>query len=531
MKFFSRVMCFVLAAVLLVGALPMNVSAKGDIMYGIAFITGSSVRLRSDDSTGSRIVDTTNKNEVVVVIGKHGDWYKVIYDLKEGYMHGDYLDVKTVANAELGYGKINGNNVNLRSGAGTSYKKVTSGDKGEKAYIIGINNGWYQVIFKGQICFIRSDYLDLTEKPYENKSSSNSPKFYRGGKSTGTEPSAGALGGTNENAPSESTKPTEPTEPQNNNTSSSGSAAAADGLMYGIAFTTGSGLRLRSQANTSSKTLDSAAKNEVVVVISKHGEWCKVIYDLKEGYMHGDYLKVMTIGNSELGYGRINTSKVNFRSGAGTSHSVVASGSKGEKAYIIGINNGWYQVIFEGHICFVRSDYLDLTEKPYENKSSAKSPKFYRGGKSTGLAPSAEALGGSAGTSDSESVGGSATGNQIVSKAQQYLGVPYKWGGASPSGFDCSGFVYYVLNSLGIKASRTLKTMYTQGTEVSKSELQPGDIVFFKNTYKTGISHVGIYVGNGQFIHAPSSGKVVSYADLYSDYYINHYYGAVRFSK
>ena len=99
------------------------------------------------------------------------------------------------------------------------------------------------------------------------------------------------------------------------------------------------------------------------------------------------------------------------------------------------------------------------------------------------------------------------------------------------SGFDCSGFVYYVLRSLGFNVSRTLTAMYTQGTPVSKSSLQPGDVVFFQNTYKAGLSHVGIYVGNGQFIHAPSSGKVVSYTNLYTNYYIEHYYGAVRFAK
>ena len=73
--------------------------------------------------------------------------------------------------------------------------------------------------------------------------------------------------------------------------------------------------------------------------------------------------------------------------------------------------------------------------------------------------------------------------------------------------------------------------MYAEGTPVSKSELQPGDVVFFQNTYKPGLSHVGIYVGGGQFIHAPSSGKTVSYADLNSDYYVSHYYGAVRYTN
>ena len=542
MKSFIRFISLVLTVVLLCGSIPMTGFAKSDIIQGVAFITGSSVRLRKEAYTGSNILATTNKDEVVVVLSKHGDWYKVIYNLKEGYMHGDYLNVSTTKNVELGYGKINGSSVNLRSGAGTSYSKVARGNSGDKAYIIGVKDGWYQVIFGDDICYIRSDYLDLTEVPYENKASSKSPKFYRGGNSLGVTPGAAALNGstgaTNSGNDKEETKEENKTESnttQNNSTSGNAtSSATSDDIKYGIGFTTGSGLRLRSSASTSSKTIDSANKNEVVVVLAKVGEWYKVIYDLQEGYMHGDYLKVSTTENAELGYGKVNTTQVNLRSGPGTSYGVVDTASKGEKAYIIGINNGWYKVIYGQHVCYVRSDFLDLTEKPYENKSSSKSPKFYRGGNSLGTEPSAAALNGTTSSNTSSSGNDSSnkvTGAQIVALAKQNLGVPYKWGGTTPSGFDCSGFVYYVMNTLGIKISRTISTMYTQGTAVSKSELQPGDVVFFKNTYKTGLSHVGIYVGDGMFIHSPSSGKVVSYADLYSDYYTSHYYGAVRFTK
>ena len=516
----KRIVSFLLAMVLLVSAIPMSAFAAGDIMYGIGFITGSNVRLRSEADTDSKIIDTTNKNEVVAVISKSGDWYKVIYDLKEGYIHGDYLNVSTTANAELGYGKINGSGVNLRSGAGTSYSKVVRSSKGEKAYILGIKDGWYKVIFEGHICYIRSDYLDLTEIPYENNASKKSPKFFRGGQSTGTEVSAEAIGSTSGSS-SSGTAPT--------------TSSSSDGVMYGIGFVTGSGLRLRSAMSTDAKSLDSASKNEVVVVISKHGDWYKVIYDLQEGYMHGDYLKVSTTENAELGYGKVTASAVKVRSGAGTSYSEINKAKRGEKAYIIGIKDGWYKVIFEDTIGYIRSDYLELTEAPYENKSSSKSPKFFRGGKSTGTAVSAGALGGSTGSSSGSSSSGSsstgtAAGNKIVATAKQYLGVPYKWGGTTPSGFDCSGFVYYVLRSNGINVSRTQTAMYSEGKPVSKSNLQPGDLVFFQNTYKAGLSHVGIYVGNGQFIHAPSSGKVVSYADLNSDYYVAHYYGAARYT-
>lgn len=318
-------------------------------------------------------------------------------------------------------------------------------------------------------------------------------------------------------------------------------AFAQSEIKQGVAFVNASSLRLRSEPNTSSKTITCADRDEVVVVISKTGDWYKVIYNLQEGYMHSDYLKVMTAENVELGYGKVNGSAVNLRSGPSTANKVIAVSNKGDKAYIIGINAGWYKIIYGNDICYIRSDYLDLTEAPYENKASSKSPLFFRGGKSIGVAPSAAALSGnSSGSSASSSapasssgnlVSGKVTGQQIVNTANQYLGVPYVWGGASPSGFDCSGFVYYVLRSCGIPASRTLVTMISQGTQVEKSQLQPGDVVFFKDTYTTGISHVGIYVGGGQFIHAPHSGAVVSYSDLYSSYYVNHYYTAVRFTK
>ena len=552
MNFIKRSIAMLLILVLLCSTVPVTGYARGDIVQGVAFITGSSVRLRQGPGTDSTVITSTNKNDVVVVLDQVDDWYKVIYNLKTGYMHSDYLVVTDSENVELGYGRINGSSVNLRSGAGTGHTKVTRGNTGDRAYILGVQDGWYRVIFDGRICFIRSDYLDLTEVPYENQASSNSPKFYRGGKLIGKEPSAGALNGTTSPAPTPEAPTETPVEPPHSNPAPTpvppSSSATSKSVKYGIGFTTGSGLRLRSEATTSARIIDSANKNEVIVVLDKAGDWYKVIYDLQEGYMHGDYLRVNTAENAELGYGKVNGSGVNFRSSPDASGSVVATGNSGDKAYIIGINNGWYKVIFGEHVCYVRSDYLDLTEKPYENKASTKSPKFYRGGKSLGVTPSAGALNGASGGTSSGSgssssgtaspgtpsgsvQSGSVSGDQIVAKAKQYLGVPYQWGGASPSGFDCSGFVYYVMNNLGIKISRTINVMYTQGKAVSKSDLQPGDVVFFQNTYKEGLSHVGIYVGGGQFIHSPQSGQVVSFANLNSSYYVKHYYGAVRYTK
>ena len=109
-------------------------------------------------------------------------------------------------------------------------------------------------------------------------------------------------------------------------------------------------------------------------------------------------------------------------------------------------------------------------------------------------------------------------GHQIVSIAESLIGSPYRYGGATPSGFDCSGLVYYTHQQLDITVPRTTNQQAQYRPSKNLSAAQPGDILFFK-IYGNSISHVGIYKGNGQFIHAPKSGKYVSYASLNEPYW------------
>jgi cell wall-associated NlpC family hydrolase len=117
--------------------------------------------------------------------------------------------------------------------------------------------------------------------------------------------------------------------------------------------------------------------------------------------------------------------------------------------------------------------------------------------------------------------------DQILQTARSYMGVPYVWGGVSPSGFDCSGFTHYVFYQNGIVIPRNSADQYQQGTWVAKSQLLPGDLVFFE-TYKPGPSHVGIYMGGGKFIHASSGAEKVTISELGNPYYVQHYIGAKR---
>ena len=111
----------------------------------------------------------------------------------------------------------------------------------------------------------------------------------------------------------------------------------------------------------------------------------------------------------------------------------------------------------------------------------------------------------------------------VVGIAMQYLGVPYVWGGASPSGFDCSGFSMYVYAKMGVSLPHHAASQYGLGTPVSKDQLQAGDLVFFN-----GLGHMGIYIGGGQFIHAPHSGDVVKISSLSDSWYARTWVGARR---
>lgn len=119
-------------------------------------------------------------------------------------------------------------------------------------------------------------------------------------------------------------------------------------------------------------------------------------------------------------------------------------------------------------------------------------------------------------------------GDGVVRSALSFRGTPYRMGASGRGAFDCSGFTSYLFRKAGSPLPRTAAQQFTKGVPIGKDHLRPGDLVFFKNTYKRGVSHVGVYVGDGLFVHASSAGGGVVVDRLRKPYYLNHWAGARR---
>lgn len=283
--------------------------------------------------------------------------------------------------------------------------------------------------------------------------------------------------------------------------------AGATELKTGIGYVQTDGLRLRAKPNTDAEVISTASFCDTVVVIRKVDDWYLVNYNLDIGYMNADYIIFKDREDIDLGFGMFNSYEVNLRAEPSTESALVCRAPYEETAYVLGINDGWYKVKYEGQIGYVRTDLMDLMEKPPYNAESS-------------------SVSGSSGGGSSTATAAPSYGEQVVSIAKQYLGTPYVWGGTTPKGFDCSGFTKYVYGKMGITLNRTAAQQLKNGYSVTN--LQPGDLLFYEKTYAGAgaASHVGIYIGNNQFIHA--GGGCVQITSIYHEYYASRYIGARR---
>jgi cell wall-associated NlpC family hydrolase len=178
----------------------------------------------------------------------------------------------------------------------------------------------------------------------------------------------------------------------------------------------------------------------------------------------------------------------------------------------------WYRLSSDGQTGWMMAEFLVQADAPAPAAPAEPAAQ----------PAAAESRTGSARGEEPAAAESSSLGSNIVNLAMRHVGARYRFGGTGPNSFDCSGFVYYVVNNSGFRIGRDMGAQLGAGRRISSDELQPGDLVFFTNTYKRGLSHAGIYIGNGKFVHAENESTGVLVSQLWSAYWSSHYYASVR---
>ena len=224
---------------------------------------------------------------------------------------------------------------------------------------------------------------------------------------------------------------------------------------------------------------------------------------------------------NKVGY--VMTEGLRVRKGPSTDSEEITSLSKNDQVEIIGQEGKWYKINIDGETGYISAKYISDTKIAETTSRSGSTLKNEEANQEEVIKQEEEKE-----IKPEQSTSGT-TGAAVVEYAKQYLGYKYVSGGASPStGFDCSGFTSYVYKNFGISLNRTSGDQIKNGVAVEKSDLQLGDIVLFNNDANTKIGHVGIYVGNGNFIHASNPSDGVKITTLESGYYQKRYVGARR---
>ena len=282
------------------------------------------------------------------------------------------------------------------------------------------------------------------------------------------------------------------------------SASASGTIAYGAATVAGSDLNVRTGPDTSHSVVTMLSEGDIIVILERtNSEWYYINFHGMKGYVNVPFLRDILVAENFSAVGRITATDVNLRSKPDTSSDILGRYSD-ETMVVIGINDGWYKVSHDGKTGYVRSDFMEITSG-YRASSASNT------------------------VSAKASTANASVGQQIVDYALGYIGSPYRYGGSSPDGFDCSGFVSYVYKNFGYTLTRSSAGMFRDnGVTVSKSELIAGDLLFFSSNGGRSVTHVGIYIGDDEFVHSSTSSTGVLISRLDSAYYLRVWHGAKR---
>jgi len=276
-------------------------------------------------------------------------------------------------------------------------------------------------------------------------------------------------------------------------------------------------LRVRAATSTESEEVGRVKRDEVLDITGRYGEWYVINYKGEARYVFTEYVAIPENIDVHTTMGVITGGTVNIREDATTGSKVVTKLAKGTAVLINGFKDGWYEISYLDYDGYVRGDYLEVLSLTYSQSDPVVEEVVLAVASATIDIVDDSVYSGEI----------SAERQELLDYAHKFLGTPYKYGGATPDGFDCSGFTYYVFGQFGYSLNRSSASQINNGDAIEKSELIPGDLVFFSRSGKA-VGHVGIYIGDGKFIHSTSPGDVVSITGLDDTYYAKRYVGARR---
>ncbi|PEM16605.1 peptidase M24 [Bacillus toyonensis] len=466
------------------GASNSNVSTTG----GKNKVTADVLRVRTAPNTSSSVSGRVYEGQTLNVIGQENGWVKINHNGQTGYVSGQFVsgvsantgatndtNQQTVQPASGNY-TVNVSSLRVRTGPSTSHTTIASITKGQVVQVVGEVQDWFKINYAGQAAYISKDYV--------------------------------TKGGSNENGSQGNN--------QNNN------VTVQTGGTYVVNATS---LRVRTGPAAYHSVIGGVLNGTTLNVVGSEGSWFKVNYQGKTGFVSSEFVKFVKGGTATpeqpkqpekpnqgaIGDYYINASALNVRSGEGTNYRIIGALSQGQKVQVISENSGWSKINYNGQNGYIGTRFLSKTpvggavDKPNNNNNNQNNNNQNNNNNNTG--------------------NNSGDTSSLLAYAKSMQGVPYVWGGTSANGVDCSGYIYHVFKKFGHNISRQSVAGYWSSLPKTSSP-QPGDLIYFQNTYKAGPSHMGIYLGGGSFIQ--SGDKGVAIASLSNSYWKSHFLGYTK---
>lgn len=540
----KKIMKLIMMSAIISGGILMSeneVKAEPNIVNtGIVYNVSTNLRVRLNPDLNGEVIASLNNGEKVSILGENGSWYQISYNNQIAYVSKEYI--KTNSSQESSSRSTSGKVVNVssslrvRSGAGTNYQVIGYLTNGESLNITGESGEWYIINYNGKNGYVSKEYVSVTTQNNTSSSSNNSNNVLNKegivvNVSTNLRVRSGA--GTNYGVLGYLINGNKVTITGENgswyainyngktgyvskefinisNNSSNSSNTGNESNTTGYIVNVSSNLRVRSGAGTSYSTVGYLNNGSKVTILSESGDWYKISYNGGDGYVSKQYVSVggnnsssnTGVSNNTSQESTLNqfgqvvniTSNLRVRSNPSTSASVVTYLLNGTKVNIIGESGDWYKITYGGHTGYVSKNYIKIVSS---SSSSSTISSAYEA---------------------------------ILNAMKQHLGTPYVWGGSGEllttslintlksrypyqnysramqyadkgyRAFDCSGLMQWGFAQAGIQISRTTYTQINEGVEVAISDIKPGDLLFYSN-----LEHVGMYVGNDQWIESPNS--------------------------